>query len=305
MKAPAWTGRSLGAAWQHRFFYGLIRHLGRRPAYWMADLVSLYYVLAKPSVRAKCRPYLSHRFGHARPVDAWRLSRELARVLVDRAAVGILGPGALETAFSGRETLNGILAEGKGLILVTAHVGAWQLGMANLKIVEAPVTVVMHRNPGDVDRQYFEHGEGPAPFRVLDPDTFLGGSLEMLQILQRGEVLCVMGDRVLGDTSPTVEADFLGAPVELPYGPFKLASLTGAPIVVAFPYKPGMNRYELRVADVIRVPPGLGRRSGNFRPYVQVFAASLEAFTRDFPYHFFNFFDMWAPTPERRDRAGA
>ena len=301
MTGRAWTGKSLGARWQHRFFYGLIRLLGRAPAYRMADLVSLYYVLARPSVRAKCRPYLSHRFGRARVLDAWRLSRELARVLVDRAAVGILGSNTLETAFSGRETLNGLLGEGKGLIMVMAHVGAWQLGMANLRVVAAPVTVVMHRNPGDVDRQYFEHGEGPPPFRVLDPDTFLGGSLEMLQVLQRGEVLCAMGDRVMGDASPTVEVDFLGAPVKLPYGPFKLASLTGAPMVVAFPYKPGQNRHELRVAEILRVPPGLGRRSENFRPYVQAFATSLEAFTQDFPYHFFNFFDLWAPMPERRD----
>jgi len=52
---------------------------------------------------------------------------------------------------------------------------------------------------------------------------------------------------------------------------------------------------------VMRVPPGLGRRSVAFQPFVQRFASSLADFTRDFPYHFFNFFDMWAPTPERRD----
>jgi len=300
-----WTGKSLGSRWQHGFFYGLIRLCGRSWAYVLSDLVSLYYVLARPSVRAKCRPYLSHRFpgrtGLRRLLDAWRLSRELARVLVDRAAVGILGPAVLPTSMDGRETLDALLAEGKGLILVTAHVGGWQLGLSTLKILGTPVTVVMHRNPEDVDRQYFEHGSGEAPFQILDPASFLGGSLDMLRVLERGEILCIMGDRVLEDGSPTVDVDFLGGTVRMPYGPFKLASLTGAPLALIHSRKVSRNLFHIGISDVMRVPPGLGRRSVAFQPFVQRFASSLADFTRDFPYHFFNFFDMWAPTPERRD----
>jgi len=291
-----WTGRSLGSRWQHGFFYGLIRHLGRRPAYVLADGVAWFFVLTRASVRAGCEPYLRRRFperrGMRRLLDAWRMCRELGRILVDRAALGILGAGALEARHTGGPRLLELLSEGRGLILLTAHVGAWQVGMVGLPNLEVPVTVVMHRAPGDVDRQYFEHQPGQAPFRVLDPAE--GGSLALLSALEQGQVLCFMGDRVMAGTGGALPARLLGDPIAVPFGPLRLAAATGAPIAVVFYRKPDLDTLELEVAEVIRVPD-LGRRPDAYGAHAQAFADALEAFTRREPYRFFNFYDLWAP----------
>lgn len=296
MSAPrTWSARSLGARWQHAFFYGLIRLGGRRVALGFADLVSAWYVLLKPSVRARCAPYLDRRFpdrrGVPRLLDAWRLSRAFAHILVDRAALGILGPEALRTRHEGGEALLGLVAEGRGLVLLTAHVGAWQLGMQGLPHLGVPVTVVMHRDPGDVDRQAFEHRGGEAPFRILDPAT--EGPMALLAELERGGTLCFMGDRLMPGTGGSVEATFLGGTIRLPFGPFRLAAATGAPLAICFFTKPEPDRFELEVATVLRLDDR-GRRPEAYADAVQAFAEALEVFVAREPYCFFNFFDLWS-----------
>ncbi|WP_306602214.1 hypothetical protein [Geothrix sp. 21YS21S-2] len=291
-----WRIRGIGTRWQLGFFHGLIRLAGRSVAYALADLVSLYYTLTRPSIRHRCRPYLAHRFpgrtGLRRLVDTFRLSRTFARLMVDQAAQRILGRGEFITHLRGRADLAALLAEGRGLVIVTAHVGAWQLGMANLAHLDRPISVLARFDAGDASSPF--QAFAGRDFRIIDPEAFLGGVPDMLGALQRGEVLCLMGDRAWGASGGTVAVDFLGGPVPLPFTAYKLASATGAPVAVLFPFKPGPDQYEMQLAAVVRVPPGLGRAPEAYLPYAAAYAQALAGFLDAYPYHFFNFFDLWA-----------
>lgn len=264
----------------------------------------LYYTLFRPSVRARSRHYLQRRFPGRNPLvrlwDSYRLNLGIGRILVDRAALGILGPGRLKVSLAGGDELTALLSEQQGLILVTAHVGCWQLAMSSLSALQKPVSLLIHHEAGDLDRHFFEHGGGSSPFRIIDPGSPLGGTLEMLQVLKNGEVLCIMGDRIMGGKSGTVSVDFLGGMVAFPFSPYRLASATGAPVAVIFPYRDRAGSYSLQVARVIRVPAELGRSSSAYSPYAAQFASALEEFVDRHPYQFFNFFDMWAPVPHKR-----
>ncbi|MBE0597574.1 MAG: lipid A biosynthesis acyltransferase, partial [Desulfuromonadales bacterium] len=214
-----WSSRSIGSQLQHRIFYLLIRLGGRRAAYALLYFVVLYYVLFRPSLRRRAYPYLRRRFPQHPPRlgDSFRMSLSLGQVLVDRAVVGILGPTALQVGLEGRQELIDLVAEGRGLILMTAHVGCWQVAMSAFDFLQVPVNLLMQREEGDIDRHYFEHAGIDSPYRIIDPRGFLGGALEMIEVLKRGEVLSVMGDRMLGNDRNAAEADFLGAPVRFPY----------------------------------------------------------------------------------------
>lgn len=306
VKRP-WTARSIGSEFQHNIFYALIRLGGRRLAYFILVFVVAWYVLFRPSVRMRCSFYLARRFPGGNPfrrlLNSYRLSLALGKVLVDRAVLGILGPHMLNCSLLGREGLQALLAEGKGLILVTSHVGCWQLGMANLEKLDAPINLLIHREEGDVSRQFFEHGGQTPPYRIINPSGYLGGTLEMLQVLKNKEVLCIMGDRVLGGKGSTITVDFLGGAVPVPFSPYKLASATGAPIAVVFPLQSGPDSYALRVARTIRVPENLGRAAATYRPYAEQYIQSLEEFVQDFPFQFFNFFNMWTESTSKPDHS--
>ena len=293
MPKKTWDSRSLGSRFQHGIFYAVIRAFGRGAAHALLRPVVLWFVLFRPEVRAKAGPYLRRRFPGRKAWfrDTYRLCLGFGKALVDRAVLGILGPGGVAPRMDDAPRLEALLAEGRGLILVTAHVGGWQHAMSGLLHLKAPVSLLIHRDAGDVDKQFFEHGDGAPPFTLLDPAGYLGSTLEMLQVLGAGGVLCIMGDRGMG--AATLPVDFLGGPVALPFSPYRLASATGAPIAVVFS-REVRGRSDLQLAGVIRVPQGLGRKAAAYLPYAREFSQALERFVAEHPYQFFNFYDMWS-----------
>ncbi|PLX80663.1 MAG: lipid A biosynthesis acyltransferase [Desulfuromonas sp.] len=296
--AERWSSRSVGAAWQHRFFYALIRCGGRGIAYLVLRFVVAYYMVLRPDQRRKSEYYLRRRFPDASGFALWRhsyrMSYALGQSLIDRAVVGILGTGSTDVTLHGRDELLALLNEGKGLILLTAHVGCWQAAMSALGYLKKPVHLLMQQDEGDLDRHYFEHRGEESPFRIIDPRGDFGGALEMVGALKRGEVLSVMADRMLGSDRNGVAVDFLGAPIQVPVSPYKIAAATGAPIALLLSAKTGGTSYRLDLAGTIRVPAGLGRKAGEFAPYARQMAVMLEDYVERYPYQFFNFHDMWS-----------
>jgi lauroyl/myristoyl acyltransferase len=115
----------------------------------------------------------------------------------------------------------------------------------------------------------------------------------LLKRLHRGEFLCMMGDRVMGDEDPFVEAHFLGGTIRVPYLPYRLASASGATIVVTFVLRDGPGAGTLFLGDVLRVPLFQGNVPASYQPYAQKFLNSLEEFVKDHPYQFYNFYNLW------------
>jgi predicted LPLAT superfamily acyltransferase len=292
-----WDSRSLGSRFQHRIFYLLIRLGGQNLAYILLYVVVFYYIFFRPSVAGKTDYYLSKRFpkrtGWQRFGDRYRLSLSLGKVLVDRAVIGILGPSQMKIRLKGKEKILPLLKPGKGFIMMNAHAGGWQVVLSAMSLFSKPVNMLLERDQQDVDLQYFEHAGLSSPFRIIDPQGFLGGSLQMLEALKRGEVLCVMGDRVFGNEKNVVDMSFLGRKAFFPFMAFKIASASEIPVVIFFSYKSGPKRYDIQISDIVHVPPDIGRSKEAFRPYVARFVNALESFIQDHPYEFFNFYDMW------------
>lgn len=301
-----WSSRSIGSDWQHQAFYVAIKLGGRRAAYFMLYFVVAYYVLCSPLTRERASHYLARRFpkssGLQRLWHCYLLILEFGKVLVDRAVAGILGTESFDICLDGREELLNLRDENRGMILMTAHVGCWQVAMSALEFLQRPVNMLMRREDGDIDRQYYEHAGIPCPYQVIDPTGYLGGTLEMMGALKQGQIVSVMGDRLLGSYKSSAQVDFLGEQATVPFSAYKLASATGAPIVVFFTNKTGLKSYQVKLAKVIRVPQIKGCRAETFTPFAQEFAKVLEAFCDQYPFQFYNFHNMWS-TQQPRNKA--
>jgi len=96
---------------------------------------------------------------------------------------------------------------------------------------------------------------------------------------------------------------FLGDTAHFPVTPYRMASATGVPVVVLTAPRVGKRKYEVRVEAVMEVPPGLGRNVQKYEPHAQLFAQCMERFVEEFPYQFYNFYDLWeTPKPPPQPR---
>lgn len=295
-KAP-WSSRSLGTRFGHNIFYALMHLGGKRLGYFALHWVVLYYVLCRPSIRRRSDAYLARRFPGQSPVmryvNCYRMFLELGRVLVDRAILGIMGPDKMDFTIHGRQELLDLVQKGRGFIMLMSHVGCWQVAVSALNFLKVPVNLLLEQEQGNIDRHYFEYAGVTCPIKIIDPGSYLGGTLHMLDALKKGEVVCMMGDRVFGSERSCLQTNFLGADAPFPFSAFKIGSASGAPVVVFFTYKTGYDSYALKVSKIIHIPKNLGRSAESYRQYVSEFVHELEQYTRKYPYQFFNFYNMW------------
>ena len=118
-------------------------------------------------------------------------------------------------------------------------------------------------------------------------------SVEIVARLRAGEIVCMLGDRTMEGRS--MAADFLGAPVRLPVGPFAVAAATGAPVVPVFVVKSGLLRFTFTACDTIRVAPhAREERDSAIAAGIRMFASRLDSVVRAAPWQWYNFYDFWA-----------
>ncbi|MDR1922331.1 MAG: lipid A biosynthesis acyltransferase [Candidatus Adiutrix sp.] len=295
-----WSSRSLGSRFKHEIFYRLIRLAGPAPAYVLLYVVVFYYSLC-PGVVRRSRPYLRRRFPAAGFFGLWRhafrLNLSFGLALLERAIMGLGGQMEFEAPEETKSLIEELLNEGRGLVVLTAHVGAWQTGMGWLMQKRRPVNIVSRREPGDVDLHYFEHqGQEASRPKLIDPAEPAAAMAAMTAALLAGEIVCLMGDRVRPGDSLVVPVSFLGAEIPVPGAPFFLAARLGTPVAVVFTRRLGPLRVTGEAALVIR-PPQAGRAArtdGALAPPAAAFAGALEQFVLAHPYQFFNFYDLWS-----------
>jgi len=302
--AHTWNKRNYGTNWGLVFFHWVIRLAGKRPAYFCLYFVAFAYVAFFPSVREHCRPYLIRRFsGTGRPglfFRSYRMVLNLGKILIDNAAMGILGSSCISADFRDPGDYDRLKALNSGFIILMSHVGCWQVAISALSKLNRNVNLLMltqeelsrHGAAGQTDK-----------FKIINPDQFLGGTLDMLNVLKNNEILCIMGDRLFGNAAYAMDMNFLGDKALFPFSAYKLAAIAQKPIVVLNTCKTGHSEYELALTEIIHVPAKQGKTADAYKPFAKAYVSSLEAYTRDHPYQFFNFYDMWADgLPEDQNR---
>lgn len=132
------------------------------------------------------------------------------------------------------------LDAGRGVVFALPHSGNWDL--AGVWMVESlrragrePVltTVAERLRPESLYRQFVAYRESLG-FEVLAVDDAVGTHRALTARLRGGGVACLVSDRDL-TAGGGVEVSFFGEPTRFPAGPARLASLTGALLVPAFP----------------------------------------------------------------------
>jgi predicted LPLAT superfamily acyltransferase len=293
-----WSSQSVARAWQFEFFYALVRLGGQRLSYFFVRLIAPYYVFVRVGIAKRSEPYLRRRFPSASWLRRrWHCLRQfnaLGETILDKAIAGLRGLPLMEANPDLQRHLQAVAAEGKGLFIVTAHVGCWQVALSSLDFLTGPVNMVMYRDEGDHERDVSAHAGREPPYRVIDPAGAFGGAIEIVDRLARGEVVCVMGDRLMRPETPAVAVPFLGASARFPTGVYRLAALAGAPLLILFSHKTSSGAYRVEMAGEVRLPVAAAHQPEAWTQCARQFAAALADYTEHYPYQFFNFYDMWA-----------
>jgi len=202
-------------------------------------------------------------------------------------------------ALIGRRTsgrpLDDAMAAGNGAILVSPHLGNWELGGLGLADKGYRINVLTFREPDEKVnelREAVRRARGINFIYVERDDISPLAIIEAVNALRRNEVLALLGDR--DGSSHTASFDFFGRPAEIPVGAAYLAMVTGAPVIPVFVPLEG-GRYATIMEEPIyfsRGHAGHGKDEA-LREGTERILRVFERYIRAYPDQWYNFYTYW------------
>ncbi|MDP2653860.1 MAG: lysophospholipid acyltransferase family protein [Candidatus Omnitrophota bacterium] len=145
--------------------------------------------------------------------------------------------------------LDDCLKRGKGVIVVTAHIGNWELGAMVLGLLGYPVVAIaLPHKERPVNELFNKQREMKGVSVVPVQHAFR----RCLEALKENKVVALVADRDF--TSSGFLMDFLGKKAQIPKGPAIFSVRTGAPIVPSFLIRNDDNTFSMTLEQPIYPP---------------------------------------------------
>ena len=228
----------------------LLAHAPRSVRVWAGNRLGDLARLLVPRGRRVARTNIGLAFPELSPKQRrallYRHFRQLGQAFVELGPLWFWPlPQSLDLIRSvrGADAVDTALQQGKGVILFTAHLGAWEAAVQYIG-QRWPVTVLYMptRNPA-INAQMVA-GRGRSGARLLTKE---GGIRGLLQTLQRGEVVGVLPDQNV-DPREGVFAPFFGRPACTTPLLARLAQRRGSPVFGLFAYRlPAGRGFEIEI----------------------------------------------------------
>jgi KDO2-lipid IV(A) lauroyltransferase len=226
--------------------------------------------IARDMVRQHARAWVDFFFYGQRPV---------AEALAQFASI------------EGEAHLEAARAEGRGVIILTAHAGNYELGGMLLRARDLKVHAVYKPDRFEAVERLREDMRALGGVVGIPVDGVGFSTLPLVKLLREGALVGMQGDRDFSLNGLPMR--FFGREVPFPRGPWELAAMTGAPIVTSFFYTDEERRFHARFGAPIRVAGERGARRASMEAGMRAYVADLEALIRQHPSQWYCFYPFW------------
>jgi KDO2-lipid IV(A) lauroyltransferase len=191
----------------------------------------------------------------------------------------------------GRGALDAALAEGKGAILLASHFGSLGMLVAGLVFRGYWLHQVFTLTPPPHYRtwRWMERAIMHAKLRCWRHDSVgfefwqPGNYLRPLyRKLQQGAIVVLYGDGARG--GHFTQVNFLGLPLSLSVGPFRIAARARVPVIPAFIIRDADGRHRIILEAPMMLPDA---ESASLQQVANRYAALLSRYVRTYPDHWF------------------
>ena len=285
-----WEGKSKGTVLGYKIFIWLLRTFGVRAAYALLYFVALYYCFFSIKSTKAVFYYLRHRqkFSFWKSIICvYKNYLVFGKTIIDKVAISSGMRDAFTYEFDGIENIKKLLQEKKGGVLLSAHVGNFEIAEVFFREIDnlSQINLVATDSEREDIKVYLESVGSVSKNKFITIKEDLSHIFEINNALSNGELVCLTGDRYYQGSKYLTEA-LLGQPAHFPAGPFKLASRLRSPVLFVYVMKETNKHYHLyaRTATV---------KNRDAQGLLQKYVQSVEAMLQKYPLQWFNYFDFW------------
>ncbi len=187
----------------------------------------------------------------------------------------------------GSGNLDDALAMGKGVIMLSGHIGNWELGALVTSMIGYPINAVVLTHQNKHINDFFTSQRLMGNVKPIE----LGVSLKSCyRALKDNELLALLGDRDF--TKNGIYVEFFGKRTMMPKGPAIFSYRLGSPIVPVFLVREPDGTFRYFMEKPITCPPGLEEETA-VRELTARCSAAIESCIKKYPTQWFVFRNIW------------
>jgi predicted LPLAT superfamily acyltransferase len=293
-----WEGKSKGTVLGHKIFVFILNHLGLKLAYIVLRFVALYYFLFARKSNKSIFYFYHNVLKYKKRTAYLKIYKNyyvFGQTLLDKVAL----MAGVKTKFTvdheGGKNLDKMDEGGKGGILISAHIGNWEIAGQLLNRLHTTFNILMYENEHENLKKYMDDVEKKKNVKIIAMrEGDMGHIIELHNAFNRNELVVVHGDR-FRDNAPTLEATFLGKTAKFPAGPFIMAAKFGVPVSVVFAVKETSTHYHFFATDPIQVKRSRDPKQTELavQELLHKYLEEVEKMVHRYPEQWFNYYAFW------------
>ncbi len=198
--------------------------------------------------------------------------------------------------FEGIEKLNKWKANGKPLLIITGHIGNWEMMAAACALAGYPSTVIARRQSDPWINDKIARFRARWGIETVWREDSTSGR-KILSALKNGSALAMLMDQ---DTRiDSVFVDFFGQKAYTPSGPAALSLRAECYAAVAYIHRESNNKHVVRF-NFINQAEATGNREEDILKRTQQFTAAIESAIREKPEQWVWFHKRWKTKIENK-----
>jgi len=290
---PAWQGKSKGTTLGYRIFVSVLQNFGVVSAYWLLRFVALYFWLFSYKSSRPLFHYFHQKMGYGRLKSLAMMYKNYYRfgqTLIDKVVVMSGIKNKFTYHFDGEENLHKIAALKKGGLLLSAHLGNWDIAGHLLKRLSTTINIVMFDGEHRQIKNYLEQVTGKPNMNIIVIKDDISHIYAINEAFKKNELVCMHADRFV-EGNKSISGNFLGEAARFPIGPFVLAATFKVPISYVFAFKENNNHYHLYASEMKEYDSG--PKDIITAQMLTDFIWQMENKVKQYPEQWFNYYNFW------------
>jgi len=285
--AQKWSGKSKGGVLGYKIFIYCLKLLGLSPAYLLLRFVAFHYFLFSDSSK-NLQNFFHKRIGWSKLKSFFYTYSNyyvFGQTIIDKFAMMANIKTPFTFSFDGEEHLREMIALNQGGVLISGHIGNWEIAGQLLKRINAPrINIVMLEAEHEKIKSLLDKNMGEKNFHVIAVKKDMSHIFEMANAILNKEIICIHADRFV-EGQKTKERMFLNEKALFPSGPFEITAKLKVPYSIVFAVKETSYHYKLSATPL--------KTSRDTDEITTDFVNEFEKVVINYPLQWFNYFEFW------------
>ncbi len=294
-----WEGKAKGGIKGHQIFVFILNFFGLQTAYFFLRFVAFYFFVTAKSTKTSLK-YFREILGYSKwksYIASYQNYYVFGQTILDKVALLAGMRNKFTVIHEGHEdNLVYLKSLGKGSILLSAHIGNWEIAGQMLESLDTKFNILIYDNEAEKMKGYMEEVMKKKNYKIIAIKTGeIGHLVELHAAFNNNEWVVMHGDRYLPGAA-TIEKIFMGKKAKFPAGPFIMAAKFGVPVTVVFAVKISNTQYHFFAKKPIEVKRARTEQEVEtaVKEISDKYITEVEQMVKKYPTQWFNFYDFWS-----------